>query len=213
MKPHYTDHKMDIVKVKCGPYDNNGYIIRCQDTNESLIIDAPSDPGELVAIASTTIVKFIVITHGHMDHVLGFEEVISKFNVPVGIGNLDADAIPGSDFLPLIDGYQIGIGNINVEAISTPGHTDGSTCFRVGNHVFTGDTLFPGGPGKTRSPSNLSEILTSIRSKLLVLPPDSVFYPGHGDDGLLKDAKREYDIFTSRDHPEELCGDVLWMSS
>ena len=213
MSPHYTDSMMDIFKIKCGPYDNNAYVVSCKNTNESLIIDAPLDPGELVAIASTTNVKFILITHGHMDHVLGFEEVISEFNVPVGIGSPDADAISENEYFPLIDCNQITIGQIDVDVIGTPGHTDGSTCFKVGKHVFTGDTLFPGGPGKTGSPSDLSVILSSITSKLFTLSPDSVFHPGHGDDGLLGEAIREYDIFIGRDHPEDLCGDVLWMSS
>lgn len=213
MRPHYTDSKMDIFKIKCGPYDNNAYIVRCKETNQSLIIDTPSEPDELVAIASTTAVKFILITHNHMDHIMGFSEVKSEFNVPVGVGEPDAHAISETECFPLNDCQHIEIGQISVEPIFTPGHTDGSTCLKVGNHIFTGDTLFPGGPGKTRSPSALSQIIDSINSKLLTLPPDSVFYPGHGDDGLLRDAIQEYAVFSSRNHPDDLCGDVLWMAS
>lgn len=213
MKPRYTDDIMDVFKIKCGPYDNNAYIIRCKDTNESLIIDTPSDPDELIAIASTTLVKFILITHNHMDHIMGFGEVKSKFNGSVGISAPDAHALPEPPDFALVDRQHIQIGRISVEPIFTPGHTDGSTCLKIGKHLFTGDTLFPGGPGKTRSPEHLSQILSSISSRLLTLAPDSVFYPGHGDDGLLEVSIQEYAVFVSRDHPHDLCGDVLWMDS
>ena len=80
MKPHYIDNDIAIHKIKCGPYDNNAYILVCLETNESIIIDTPSDPSVVVALASTTSVKSIVITHNHMDHLLGFDEVTSAMD-------------------------------------------------------------------------------------------------------------------------------------
>ncbi|GIS64079.1 MAG: hypothetical protein CM1200mP3_03270 [Chloroflexota bacterium] len=121
MKPHYTDKDIDIHKIKCGPYDNNAYILVCPQTNESIIIDTPSDPSVVVAIASTTTVKSIVITHNHMDHLLGFDEVTSAFDAPVSIGHDDASALSRPADVLLQTGSEITAGNITLEAIHTPG--------------------------------------------------------------------------------------------
>jgi glyoxylase-like metal-dependent hydrolase (beta-lactamase superfamily II) len=81
----------------------------------------------------------------------------------------------------------------------------------IGNHLFSGDTLFPGGPGKSRSPEALRQLLNSITSKLLVLPDDTAVYPGHGDDTSIGKARQEFQVFASKRHPEDLCGDVAWL--
>ena len=211
MTPHYVDSKIMIYKIKCGPYDNNAYLLVCQQTGESLIIDTPSDPEELISIASTTQVKGVLITHNHMDHLLGFDEVTSVFDVPIGIGTDDASALKEDAALLLEDDTKIDVGNISVTIISTPGHTPGSICIIYDHHLFTGDTLFPGGPGKTQSPDNLDLIIESITSKLFSLPSGVAFYPGHGDDGLLDESRREYAVFSSKERPRDMFGDVEWL--
>ena len=211
MKPHYTDKDIDIHKIKCGPYDNNAYILVCPQTNESIIIDTPSDPSVVVAIASTTTVKSIVITHNHMDHLLGFDEVTSAFDAPVSIGHDDASALSRPADVLLQTGSEITAGNITLEAIHTPGHTDGSICYKFQEHLFTGDTLFPGGPGKTRSPEHLTQIIESLTTSIFPLSSEMGFYPGHGDDGKLGDAKRDYALFASKEHSSDLHGDVEWL--
>ena len=210
MALHYEDAGIRIHKIKCGPYDNNAYLLVSPDTNDSIIIDTPADPAELVRAAEATNVKAILITHNHLDHIQGFTEVTSAIASPVGIGAADAGALPRPPDLVLRDGDEITAGAVVLKAVSTPGHTPGSTCFVVGNRLFSGDTLFPGGPGRTRSPEDLSEIIDSIKQKLFVLGDDFVFYPGHGDDGDIKTARREYAVFESKDHAAGLSGDVLW---
>ena len=213
MTPHVTDGDLQIHKIKCGPYDNNAYVIVCLRTRESILIDTPSDPGELIAIASTTKVKAILITHNHMDHLLGFDEVTSAIKAPVGIGGPDASALATDPDFVLEHGSEVSAGGFTLTSIFTPGHTDGSTCFRTGNHLFTGDTLFPGGPGKSRSPEAFSQLIESITMKLFTLPKHLDFYPGHGDDGSMSVSMEEYDLFASKQHPAELCGDVEWGNS
>ena len=105
------------------------------------------------------------------------------------------------------------MGTLSVSSIFTPGHTDGSTCLITGNHLFTGDTLFPGGPGKSRSPEALQQLISSITSKLFSLPTGITIYPGHGDDGVLDESRKEYELYASKIHPETLCGDVEWLKS
>ncbi|PZC44142.1 MAG: Glyoxylase, beta-lactamase superfamily II [Chloroflexi bacterium] len=177
------------------------------------MIDTPAEPSVLVAIASTTQVKYIAITHNHMDHLLGFEEVTKAFQAKVVIGESDSSELPVVPDLFLEDGKEIRVGDLSVRAIHTPGHTKGSTCLLVNGHLFTGDTLFPGGPGKTKSPDSLKEIIVSITSRLFSLGDDVFVYPGHGDDGLLGTARKEYEIYSSKTHPDDLFGDVEWLKS
>ena len=211
MTPHYVDSKIMIYKIKCGPYDNNAYLLVCQQTGESLIIDTPSDPEELINIASSTQVKGVLITHNHVDHLLGFDEVTSAFDAPVAIGTSDASALEKGADIFLEDDTKISVGNITLTIITTPGHTSGSICIRYDQHLFTGDTLFPGGPGKTQSADNLDLIIESITLKLFSLPSGMFFYPGHGSDGLLDESRREYAIFSSKDRPRDMFGDVQWL--
>ena len=213
MAPYYQDSKIAIHKLKCGPYDNNAYLLVCPKTNESIIIDTPAEPGKLIEAAKASKVKTILITHNHFDHIQGFTEVTSAIRASVGIGESDAQALPKAADFFLKDGEEVKAGTITLQVISTPGHTPGSTCFLVDKHIFTGDTLFPGGPGKTRTPENLKQIIESITSKLLVLGDDLNFYPGHGEDGDLKTAKEEHGVFASKEHSTDLCGDVLWLKS
>lgn len=213
MAPQFQDDSITIHKIKCGPYDNNAYLLVCPQTNESILIDTPQDPGALIDAAKQTDVKAILITHNHGDHLAGFGEVTSAISAPVGIGNNDAEALPREPEMHLKDGDEIKAGTITLKAIYTPGHTPGSTCFVTGSHVFTGDTLFPGGPGKTRTPENLSQIIESITGQLFTLGDDIAVYPGHGDDGDLKSSKADYAIFASKDHPADMAGDVEWTKS
>ena len=213
MTPYYQDNKIIIHKIKCGPYDNNSYVLVCPETNESLVIDAPANPEEIIDIAIKTTVKSILITHNHMDHIQGLSTITSYIKTKIGIGKPDDFSIPLHPDFFFEDISGITCGTITLKVQSTPGHTPGSTCFLFDKHVFTGDTLFPGGPGKTRTPSDFKQILLSINSKLLGLAQDCNFYPGHGEDSTIEIAREEYDIFTQKDHPENLYGDVLWLKS
>jgi len=211
MAAHYEDDQIRIHKLKCGPYDNNAYLLVSPETNESIIIDTPADPGELVKAAIGTDVKAILITHNHSDHIQGFTEVTSAISSPVGIGEADAGALPKPPDLLLKDGGEITAGTIVLRTLSTPGHTPGSTCFVVGKHLFSGDTLFPGGPGRSGSPEKLAQIIDSIAKTLFVLGDDLALYPGHGDDGDISTSRQEYTIFKTKTHAADLSGDVNWL--
>ena len=128
MAPHYQDSDITIHKLKCGPYDNNAYILVCPQTNESILIDTPADPGKLIEAARATDVKAILITHNHFDHIEGFTEVTSAIQAPVGIGESDGHALPRPANFFLKDGDEIKAGTVSLKAMSTPGHTPGSTC-------------------------------------------------------------------------------------
>ncbi len=213
MAAHYEGEDIIIHKIQCGPYGNNAYLLVCPRTNESIVIDTPPDPGALIEAARATDVKAILITHGHWDHVEGFDEVTAAIDAPVGIGAGDAGDLPRPPDVPLSDGDETTAGDVTLTAIATPGHTPGSTCFTVGQHLFSGDTLFPNGPGRTSSPENLAQLIGSITERLFTLDQIADFYPGHGDDGTLSVEKGKYEVFASKEHPADLQGDVDWLNS
>ncbi len=211
--PVHFDGDVRINKINMGPYDNNGYILVCPDTNKGIIIDTPAEAEKLLNEIGDTKISHILITHNHQDHLLGYSEITGSVGAQVGIGANDASALPSPPELNLQDGDVIKFGNQELRILGTPGHTEGAVCLLVGKHLFSGDTLFPGGPGRTRSPEALAQIIASINSHLLVLPDDTAVYPGHGLDTSIGEARRQYQDFASRSHPEELCGDVEWLKS
>ena len=157
-----------------------------------------------------TKISHILITHNHQDHLLGFTEITSSVGATVGIGANDASALPTPPQLNLQDGDVVKFGNQELKILGTPGHTEGGVCFLVGKHLFSGDTLFPGGPGRTRSADALRQVIESITGKLLVLPDDTNVYPGHGLDTSIGDARREYQGFAARQHSPDLFGEITW---
>jgi glyoxylase-like metal-dependent hydrolase (beta-lactamase superfamily II) len=211
--PLHFDGDIKITKINMGPYNNNGYIVVCPETNEGIIIDTPAEPEKLLSEIGNVDIKAILITHGHQDHLLGFAEITGKVGAVVGAGVDDIDLLPTPPDLGLRDGAVVQFGKRSILALSTPGHTPGSTCFLVGKHLFSGDTLFPGGPGKSRSPQAFRQEINSITRKLLVLPDETAVYPGHGDDTTIGIARAEYQSFASRPHPDDLHGDVSWLES
>jgi glyoxylase-like metal-dependent hydrolase (beta-lactamase superfamily II) len=148
-----------------------------------------------------------------MDHLGALSMLRSVLKIPVAAHPAEARALPSPPEIQLNDGDTVSFGNIKLEVLHTPGHTPGSLCFKTGKYLLSGDTLFPGGPGKTGSPVALREIINSITSKIFTLEDDTQVYPGHGAPTVLKKEKEEFAIFSSRPHPPDLCGDVLWLSS
>ncbi len=211
--PLHYDGDVKITKINMGPYNNNGYIVVCPETNEGVIIDTPAEPEKLLDQIGDVQIKAILITHNHQDHLLGFQEITSAADAPVGIGAKDSDALPRPPEMTLMDGQIVRFGNRAMQVLDTPGHTDGAACYLIGKHLFSGDTLFPGGPGKTRSPEAFKQVVDSITRKLLVLPDDTAVYPGHGDDTTIAQARQEYQTFASRHHPDDISGDVTWLGS
>jgi len=191
----------------------NCYIITCPQTRNSVLVDAPAEAPEILKQLKGTNPRCILITHSHRDHVGALSELKSKLRIPIGAHRLDAKGLSlRPDFL-LNDGEEISFGNISLKVLHTPGHTPGSVCFLIGKHLISGDTIFPGGPGKTESPGDFKQIIESITRKVFVLPDDTEIYPGHGDPTIVRKEKTELAIFSSRSHDPNLFGEVLWLSS
>jgi glyoxylase-like metal-dependent hydrolase (beta-lactamase superfamily II) len=207
-----NDNDVRIERLTLGSWDTNTYIVVCQKTNESLVVDAPAKASEIIAGLQGTNPRYILLTHDHSDHTGALVSLRSRLKVSLAAHEADSSTLKTPPEISLKDGDTISLGNLKVRAMHVPGHTPGSLCFKVGKYLLAGDTIFPGGPGKTWSPDEFRQLLKSITEKMFLLPDDTVIYPGHGDGTTVKKAKEEYTVFSSRPHSPDLCGDVTWLS-
>ena len=206
------DDQIQIDKLELGPYGTNAYILVCRNTGESVIVDAPADAGKILDLLKGTRPNYILITHNHMDHTGALADLKSTLDLPIAAHADDAGRLPVSADQLLNDGDVISFGDIKLSVLHTPGHTPGSICFLTGNYLIAGDTIFPGGPGRTGSPADFKKILESLTGKIFVLPDNTRIYPGHGDSAVLDKEKRAFEAFSAQGLDADLCGDVLWSS-
>ncbi len=207
------DNNLQIERLQLGPFGTNAYVLTCRQSKDSVLVDAPAEASKIMERLKGTSPRYILLTHNHMDHTGALSELRSRLRIPLAAHSADAGILPSPPEIRLNDGDIVSFGNINLEVLHTPGHTPGSLCFKTGQYLLSGDTIFPGGPGKTSSPADLQQIIKSITSKIFTLDDDTQVYPGHGDSTVLKKEKDELAAFSSRPHNPSLCGDVLWLSS
>lgn len=180
---HYRDAQSEIHRVIVGDYENNVFIVRCRDTGDAALIDAANEHDLLLELATSLGVREVLETHGHHDHIGAVTEMRNA-GYSVHVGAEDADMLPSYD--QLIENDQVfEVGKLRLRSIKTPGHTSGSVSFELmGSPVlFTGDTLFPGGPGATQYGGDFEQIIQTIDT--LMFSPfasDTIVMPGHGDD-------------------------------
>jgi hydroxyacylglutathione hydrolase len=153
------------------------------------------------------------LTHDHYDHTGTLTSLRSRLKVPLAAHPADAASLKTPPEILLANGDTLALGKLKVTVRHTPGHTPGSLCFKIGKYLFAGDTLFPGGPGKTWSPGDFRRILASITEKIYSLPDETLILPGHGDGTTVQKSRKEYAVFVSREHTGDPYGDVTWEAS
>jgi hydroxyacylglutathione hydrolase len=206
------DDAIQIERLELGPFGTNAYIVTCRRTRDSALIDAPAEANIIIDRLKNTTPKYILLTHNHMDHVGALAQLRAELKVPLAAHSSDTRNLTSPPEILLNNGDTVWLGELEFTVLHTPGHTPGSLCFRFGRYLISGDTIFPGGPGKTSSPDNFEQIIESITEKIFILPDDTQIYPGHGNSTVLKKEKGEFAVFASRPHEPNLCGDVLWLS-
>jgi glyoxylase-like metal-dependent hydrolase (beta-lactamase superfamily II) len=179
----WSDAAAEVHQIVVGPMDNNVYILRCRRTGDAMLIDAANEHEELLEICKRLGVNQVVETHGHWDHIQAVPAV-REAGISVAVTSADAGMLPSYDLI-LEDDEQLSVGDLRLKTLATPGHTPGSICFAVEgtNLLFTGDTLFPGGPGNTSfENADFDTIISSIDRRIFAaFGPDTLVLPGHGD--------------------------------
>ena len=173
---------IEIHEVVVGPVDNNVYVLRCTETGDAVLLDAANEHELLLQMCKDLGVRRVLETHGHWDHIQAVPE-LRDAGYSVGVTAADAAMLPSYDEV-LEDDSVIPVGRLRLHTIATPGHTPGSMCFLIEGQpvLFSGDTLFPGGPGNTSlEGGDFPTIIESVDRRLFTLPADTIVLPGHGD--------------------------------
>jgi glyoxylase-like metal-dependent hydrolase (beta-lactamase superfamily II) len=180
-----------ISKVAVGPMDNNAYLLRCRATGEQLLIDAANEADTLLRLIGADGVASVVTTHQHGDHWQALAEVVAATGARTYAGREDATGLPVPADVLVDDGDAVRVGRVELTARHLVGHTPGSIALVYDDphghpHVFTGDCLFPGGPGRTTRPEDFDSLMDGLEEKVFgVLPDETWIYPGHGNDTTL----------------------------
>jgi glyoxylase-like metal-dependent hydrolase (beta-lactamase superfamily II) len=187
---------LHLTKVSVGKFDNNAYLLRCTATGEQLLIDAASEPERLLQLIGPAGLATVVTSHQHWDHVQALDEVIKATGAASAAHPEDAHALPVTPTLLVNDGDAVTVGNATLKVIHIVGHTPGSIALlyeapapdgSTTPHLFTGDCLFPGGPGNTeKDPDRFASLMDDLERKVFgPLPDETWVYPGHGKDTTL----------------------------
>jgi glyoxylase-like metal-dependent hydrolase (beta-lactamase superfamily II) len=180
-----------ITKLSVGPMDNNAYLLECTESGELLLVDAANEPDRLRSLLGGRPLSRVVTTHRHSDHWQGLAEVVTSTDARTYAGREDVEGIPVATDEPLDDGSLVPVGAAQLGVITLVGHTPGSVALVYDDpaghpHLFTGDSLFPGGPGRTTRPEDFTSLMNDLEEKIFgKLPDDTWFYPGHGKDSTL----------------------------
>jgi glyoxylase-like metal-dependent hydrolase (beta-lactamase superfamily II) len=183
-----------VTKFSVGSYDNNVYVL--SDGGEAIVIDGAAEADRILDQVKGLRVVAILQTHDHGDHVQALPALVDALGVPVRAGAQDRWPV---EIEPIADGDTVTVGGFDVRAVHTPGHTPGSTCYVVGPYLFSGDTLFPGGPGNTQSDAKrFATVMESLDGLFASLPDETRICPGHGIDSTIGRERQHVETWRAR---------------
>jgi glyoxylase-like metal-dependent hydrolase (beta-lactamase superfamily II) len=196
----WADDKAEVHRFVVGPIENNVYVVRCRTTGEATLIDAANEHDRLLRVATKLGVTSVLETHGHWDHI-GAVSQVREAGIDVWVRDEDAKMLPGYDHL-LEDDTVHEVGRLRLRTIHTPGHTPGSISFALEGTplLFTGDTLFPGGPGNTTfEGGDFATIIDSIERRFYrIYGDETIFWPGHGRESTIGAERPHLDEWVAR---------------
>ncbi len=197
-----------VTKLSVGPMDNNCYVLADVNAGSGIIIDAADDADSILDAVGDVDITAVLTTHGHRDHWQALAAVARATGARVLYHREEQPQLPMPPDGTVTHGDRVSVGAAAVEILHTPGHTDGSVCVLlhgaaddrpdITGHVFTGDTLFPGGPGATAGARQFQQIMDSLRIHLFVLDDETWVYPGHGDDTTIGAERPHLDEWQAR---------------
>ena len=191
---------MEVKSFAVGPLAANCYVVSAG--GDAVVVDPGAEAARIIKAVGDRRVAAILATHGHSDHIGAVKELAvatgAPFMVPAGDLALAEKYVGAQAAVPLNDGDRLDFGDISLKVIATPGHTPGSSCFYAPGLLFSGDTLFAGGVGRTDLPGGSSDALfSSIRERIFTLAGDTVVYPGHGERTTVARERESNPFFTS----------------
>ena len=188
-----------VTTFSVGPYDNNVYLLADVKAREALLIDAANEAPRILKELEGLHVSTILTTHGHADHVQALTAVRGSTGARFACHPDDEKMMPIPPDHRVGDGEVFRFGDRELRAVHTPGHTPGSTCFTIDDLLFSGDTLFPGGPGNTSGPgASFPTIIQGIRRSLFTLPDETRILPGHGKSTTIGVEREHLDEWIAR---------------
>ena len=193
-----------ITKFAVSEMSNNVYVLRCRHTDEQVLIDAADEADRILSTIGPDGLTGVVTTHRHWDHHRALPQVVEATHAETVAGAEDAGELPVRVDRAVGDGDTVTVGRSTLEVIHLAGHTPGSIALLYDDpagtpHLFTGDSLFPGGVGKTGSPEDFASLIGDVQTKIFDrLPDETWFYPGHGDDSTLGAERPHLDEWRAR---------------
>ena len=220
-KQTFEQNDLFYTKNIVDPLFNNIWLIGSKKTKNAILLDAPPDINNIKKFLINNNqwnINSIFITHNHYDHIDGLKDIINFLNkeIIIWIGINDSDKLKELKINPKYIKYyenskQYKLNQTIIQFISTPGHTPGSTCILIEDNLFSGDTLFPGGPGRTQDSKSFKILIDNIEKKLLNLSEHIIVHPGHGNDTTIKNSLNEFQIFKSKNlNIDNLSGNITW---
>lgn len=201
---------LELHHRQVGPWPMNTYALVCPATNESVLFDPGADADDLSAMLAGSRPVAILLTHTHGDHVGALTEMRDRLAVPV-VAHANAVKNGIAVDRTLADGDEVRVGEHRLRVRYAPGHIDDQICFVIENdhRVIVGDTIFAGGPGRTRSPQDFRTTLDTLRTVVIPWPDETLCYPGHGPHFRLGDIRPAVEAFLAKEHGD-FHGDAEW---
>jgi hydroxyacylglutathione hydrolase len=209
------DKNLELQMLTVGDWQENCYLLIDPAMNQAILIDPGDEPDRIIDWMRGISVQKIVITHAHKDHIGAVNSIRSALSLPVYLHPLDLELAKGQNVLPdfyLEENESILLGQHVVNIYHTPGHTPGSVILLCKTIALVGDVIFPGGPGHTNTPEELSQSMASMRKTVFTWPDNTILYPGHGTSTTVGKERSGFNTFFNKTLPVNLFGDVTWNS-
>ncbi len=201
-------HLLGLRTLTVGEWGTNCYLLESE--GQCLVVDPGAEPERILAAVAGRTVAGIALTHAHPDHLGAAAAIQQATGALLWLHADDAAKFGLRADRDLVDGESLEIGWFQARAAHTPGHTPGSVCLRFDDRTLVGDTLFPGGPGRTDSPEALNQLVASLSNVVFSWPDETRFYPGHGEGSTIGAVRPAFQRFYLGPRPAGLCGDVEW---